>query len=78
MAAGWLASGRGEDERHQVVHVGGELVDWETFLELPPSVRQETLNHLEETTGPGGVNLDGHGIRDAVKTAQLATYQGLG
>ena len=31
---------------------GGELVDWETFLELPPSVRQETLNHLEETTGP--------------------------
>ena len=57
--------------------VGGELVDWATFLELPPSVRQETLNHLEETTGPGGVNLDGRGPQDAVKTEQLDAYQRL-
>ena len=56
---------------------GGELVDWETFLELPPSVRQQALNHLEETTGPAGVNLDGNALRDAVKTEQLASYQAL-
>ena len=57
--------------------VGGELVDWETFLRLPPSIRQQTLNHLEETTGPGGVNLDGNGIRDAVKSEQMDAYRRL-
>ena len=56
--------------------VGGALVDWETFLQLPSSVRQETLNHLEETTGPGGVNLDSSGLRDAVKAEQLAATAG--
>ncbi|MET0325861.1 MAG: hypothetical protein ABW219_11600 [Ilumatobacteraceae bacterium] len=59
------------------VVVGGELVEWDAFLELPPSVRQETLNHLEETTGLDGINLDGNGIRDAIKTEQLASYQTL-
>jgi hypothetical protein len=57
--------------------VGGQLVDWETFLELAPSVRQETINHLEETTGAAGVNLDGSALRDAVRTAQLPGYQAL-
>ena len=57
--------------------VAGQLVEWETFLELPPSVRQETLNHLEETTGSGGVNLDGNGVRDAIKAEQLASYRTL-
>ena len=32
---------------------------------------------MEETTGPGGVNIDGNALRDVVKTEQLTIYHEL-
>ena len=56
---------------------GDELVGWEEFGQLDAALRQLVRNRLEETTGAGGVNIDGNALRDVVKVQQLPIYQQL-
>jgi hypothetical protein len=56
---------------------GDELVGWEEFGRLDAALRQLVRNRLEETTGAGGANIDGNGLRDVVKVQQLPIYQQL-
>ena len=55
----------------------GELVPWEQFRQLDAADRQTVRHLMEETTGPGGVNIDANALRDVVKTEQLDIYQEL-
>ena len=54
--------------------VDGALVPWSQFQELSAPDRQAVRQAMEETTGV--VNIDGHALRDVIKTHQLPDLPG--